>query len=102
MRRRPRILILISRAEIGGAQTYVAQLLPPLAERFDVVVAAYGPGPLIDAARAARVRFVPRPRGRRHRRPGRALLGLLELVTRLGGERPDLLHVNSPKAAALG
>ena len=36
----PRILILITLAEVGGAQTYVAQLLPALAGHFDVVVAA--------------------------------------------------------------
>jgi glycosyltransferase involved in cell wall biosynthesis len=102
MRGRPRILILITLAEIGGAQTYVAQLLPPLAERFDVVVAAYGPGPLIDAAREAGVRYVPLRHVRRDLQPGRDLLGLLELVTLLRRERPDLLHVNSSKAAALG
>jgi glycosyltransferase involved in cell wall biosynthesis len=102
MRGRPRILILITLAEIGGAQTYVAQLLPALAERFEVLVAAYGPGPLVDAARESGARYVPLRHVRRDLQPGRDLLGLLELVTLLRRERPDLLHVNSSKAAALG
>ncbi|MGZ8635202.1 MAG: glycosyltransferase family 4 protein [Solirubrobacteraceae bacterium] len=99
---RPRILILITLAEVGGAQTYVAQLLPALAGQFDVVVAAYGPGPLRDAARAAGVRFVPLRHVRRDPHPLRDVLGLLELVALLRRERPDVVHVNSSKAAALG
>ena len=53
--RRPRVLVLITLAEVGGAQTYVATLLPALAERFDVVVAAHGPGPVRAAAAVASV-----------------------------------------------
>ena len=37
---RPRVLILITLAEVGGAQTYVTTLVPALAERYDVTVAA--------------------------------------------------------------
>ena len=48
------------------------------------------------------MRFVPLRHVRRDLQPGRDLLGLLELVTLLRRERPDLLHVNSSKAAALG
>ena len=77
----PRILILITLAEVGGAQTYVAQLLPALAERYDVVVAAHGPGPLRDATRDAGARFVAAPPRAARSAPGAATsLGLLELV----------------------
>ena len=100
---RPRILILITLAEIGGAQTYVAQLLPALAERFDVVVAAHGPGPLRDAARDRRRALRRRSATSGARSiPCRDLLGLLELVALMRRERPDIVHVNSSKAAALG
>ena len=51
MERMPRVLILITLAEPGGAQTYVAHLLPALAPRCEVVVAAYGDGPLRDRQR---------------------------------------------------
>ena len=102
MRTRPRILILITLAEVGGAQTYVAQLLPALAEHYEVVVAAHGPGPLRDAARDAGARFVALRHVRRDLHPLHDLRGLLELVALLRRERPDLVHANSSKAGALG
>jgi glycosyltransferase involved in cell wall biosynthesis len=98
----PRVLILITLAEPGGAQTYVANLLPALATRCEVVVGAYGEGPLRDAARDAGVRFVALRHVRRPLHPGRDLLGLFELVELMRRERPDLVHVNSSKAGVLG
>ena len=55
MSHKPRLLILITLAEAGGAQTAVSSLLPGLTGEFDVTVAAHGSGPLRDAARAAGV-----------------------------------------------
>ena len=102
MVRPPRILLLITLADTGGAQTYVAALLPALAGRFDVTVAAHGDGPLRDTALAAGVRFHSLRHVRRDLRPGRDLLGLLELVALMRRERPDILHANSSKAGVLG
>jgi glycosyltransferase involved in cell wall biosynthesis len=98
----PRILILITLAETGGAQTYVASLLPALAPRSEVVIAAHGEGPLVDAAGATGMRFVPLRHVRRPLHPFRDLLGLLELVALIRRERPDIVHVNSSKAGVLG
>ena len=67
-----------------------------------MVVAAYGPGPLVNAAREAGARYVPLRQVRRDLHPGRDLLGLIELIALLRRERPELIHVNSSKAAALG
>ena len=89
-------------AETGGAQTYVATLLPMLVERFDVAVAAHGPGPLRDAARAAGVRFIELQHVRRPLSVWRDPLGLLELVRVVRRERPHIVHANSAKAGALG
>src|SRR5215208_420451 len=47
---RPRLAFVITLAEHGGAQTYLSLLLPAVAGRFDVTVAAHGRGPLSDAA----------------------------------------------------
>jgi hypothetical protein len=63
---RKRLLIAITLAETGGAQSCVAQLLPAVSEHYDVVVAAHGPGPLEAAAREAGAEFV---RLRHVRRP---------------------------------
>lgn len=101
-RPRPRILILITLAEVGGAQTYVAELLPGLVDEFDVVVAAHGDGPLVDATRAAGARFVPLHSLRRPVHPVHDLAGLLELVRLFRSERPDIVHANSSKAGVVG
>jgi glycosyltransferase involved in cell wall biosynthesis len=93
---------LITLAEVGGAQSYVASLLPALASRFDVVVAAHGAGPLRDAAATPGVRYVPLEHVRRRINPWRDLAGLYELVRLLRRERPDILHANSSKAGVLG
>lgn len=98
---RPRVLIVITLAERGGAQTYVASLLPALSERFDVMVAAHGPGPLRDAALAARASYRPLDHVRRPLSPWHDLLGFLELVALMRRERPHIVHANSSKAGVL-
>jgi glycosyltransferase involved in cell wall biosynthesis len=100
--RRPRALLLITLAEVGGAQAYVASLLPVLAARFDVVVAAHGRGPLRAAAADAGVRFVGLEHVRRPINPWRDVAGFVELVRLMRRERPDILHASSSKAGVLG
>jgi glycosyltransferase involved in cell wall biosynthesis len=95
-------VFLVTLAETGGAQTYVASLLPALVETFDVAVAAHGDGPLREASQSAGARFVSLRHVRRPVRPWRDLLGLLELLRLLRQEHPHLVHVNSAKAAVLG
>lgn len=73
-----------------------------LVRRFDVAVAAHGRGPLRDAVRAAGARFLELEHVRRPLSPWRDLLGLLELAALVRRERPQIVHVNSAKAAALG
>ena len=98
---RKRLLIAITLAETGGAQSYVAQLLPAVTKRYDVVVAAHGPGPLEAAAAEAGAQFV---RLRHVRRPigPRDLAGLWELVRLFRRVRPDVVHLNSSKMGSLG
>jgi glycosyltransferase involved in cell wall biosynthesis len=101
-RRRPRVLLVVTLAEVGGAQRYVASLLPALVPRFDVTVAAHGPGPLSEATEAAGARFQPLRDVRRAVNPWRDAAGLVELVRLVRRERPDILHVGSSKAGVLG
>jgi glycosyltransferase involved in cell wall biosynthesis len=100
--RRPRLLILITLAEVGGAQSHVAALLPALTGSFDVVVAAHGPGPLRDAAHEAGARFVSLRHVRRALHPWHDALGLLEVVRLVRRFRPDIVHTHSSKAGILG
>ncbi len=94
--------MLVTLAEVGGAQSYVASLLPALVARFDVTVAAHGDGPLRSAAEEAGAHFVPLKNVRREVNPLRDLAGLFELIRLLRRERPDILHANSSKAGVLG
>jgi glycosyltransferase involved in cell wall biosynthesis len=100
--RKPRLLIIVTLAEVGGAQTYVARLLPALVDRFDVTVAAHGPGPLRAAAAEAGARFTALRHVRRPVSLWRDLLGLLELIRICRRERPDIVHSNSSKGGLLG
>ena len=96
------MLLVITLAEVGGAQSYVAALLPALAAEFDVAVAAYGEGPLREAAVEAGVRFVPLKHVRRPIQPARDLAGLVELVRLFRREQPAIVHASSSKAGILG
>ncbi len=100
--RNPRLLLVITLAERGGAQSYVASLLPAVAERYDTTVAAHGHGPLSDAASAAGVEFVSLRHVRRALNPWRDVLGLVELLALICRRRPDILHASSSKAGILG
>lgn len=96
---RPKLIVAITLAEVGGAQAYVMALLPALVERFDVVVAAYGPGPLRQAAERAGARYVELHWVRRSIGPA-DLLGLWELARLFHGA--DAVMLNSSKVGLLG
>jgi glycosyltransferase involved in cell wall biosynthesis len=102
MRERLRLLLVITLAEAGGAQTSIARLLPAVAARYDVVVAAHGPGPLVTAAEEAGARYVPLAHLRREISPWHDLRGLAELVALCRRERPQIVHANCSKGGLLG
>ena len=56
---RPCLLYVVTLAEVGGAQSYVRDLLPAMREHYDVTVAAHGEGPLRSAAAELGITFVP-------------------------------------------
>ena len=96
------MLLVITLAEVGGAQSYVAALLPALAERYEVVLAAHGEGPLLDVAARVGARFVPLEHVRRPINPFHDLAGLVELGRLMRRERPWIVHASSSKAGVLG
>lgn len=99
--RRPRLLLLVTLAEVGGAQTYVRQLADAARDDFDVTVAAWGPGPLRPDVEARGASYVAL-RNVRRELGWRDALGLLELVRLCRRLRPDIVHANSSKAGILG
>ena len=101
MNARPRIVLLVTLAETGGAQTYVNELVKGLAGEYDVIVAAHGPGFLRDSAVAAGADFVALRHVRRPVAP-RDLLGVVELTLLLRRLQPQIVHASSSKAGVLG
>lgn len=100
-RARPRVVIVITLAGVGGAQSYVAALLEALTERYELVVAAHGRGPLSEAVERAGARYEELRWMRRSLGPW-DLAGVLELVALFRRERPEIAHLNSSKAGILG
>ena len=98
-----RLLHVITRLELGGAQQNTLATCRGLAARGHEVVLAYGPGGMLDAeVEGAAYRAVPLEALRREIHPlhdARALLALTRLVRDL---QPDVLHDHSSKAGVLG
>ena len=92
---KPRLLMLITLSELGGAQTAVALLLPGLVGEFEVTLAAQGSGPLRDAAEAAGVRYVELSHVRRPIDPWHDALALVELIRLCRRIRPEIVHAHS-------
>ncbi|SOY88820.1 glycosyltransferase family 4 protein [Cupriavidus taiwanensis] len=99
---RPRIAYLITNAEIGGAQSHVADLLRSTAGKADTVLLAGGEGPLFEIAARTGAQTIRLTRLDNALSPWRAIHALRELVGALKQTAPDLIHAHSAKAGALG
>lgn len=93
----PRVLIVSSHAQRGGAESYVLRLMAGLGARIRPTVVALEEGPLGDDVREAGVECVAIPTGRRLGIAGGARR-LRRIVRR---SRPDVVHANGVKAAAV-
>lgn len=97
------MLYLITKSNFGGAQRYVFDLATHIPrERFEPVVAAGSEGPLLEKLRQAGVRIVTLPSLTRDVSIFADLHSFFAVVRLLKRERPDVLHLNSSKAAGLG
>ena len=95
------ILYLITRAEIGGAQVHVLDLLTNLPSGFKAVVATGEAGFLCDqaAGRGISVRHVPDLVQKMH--PIKDLKALVSIVRLIRDESPVLVHAHTSKAGLL-
>lgn len=99
---RPRIAYVITNSEIGGAQTHVADLLHALQDRVDATLLSGGDGPLLSVAQSLGVPAVRLTLLDNALSPLRAVTTLRQLMAALREAAPDLVHVHSAKAGALG
>src|ERR1700722_1809647 len=100
---RTKVLFLITKGFWGGAQQYVFDLATHLpAQSFDVAVAYGTPGKLSDDLTKAGVRTLQVPSLGRDVAFVSDIKSFFEIVRLLQAQRPDVLHLNSSKAAAFG
>ena len=100
---RKKVLFLITKATWGGAQRYVYDLathLPP--GRYSVAVAYGEAGALSQKLREKKIALHALPSLGRDVALVSDVGSFFQILALVRGERPDVLHVNSSKAAALG
>lgn len=97
-----KILQVITQSELGGAQTVVVQLANSLSKEHDVVLAAgQGDGKMWDMVDERVVRESC-PHLQRAISPKNDLLASIELHRLYKKYKPDIIHLHSSKAGALG
>jgi len=100
---RKKILFLITKATWGGAQRYVYDIATHLPhERFEPVVAFGESGKLAKMLSEAKVKTHKLPSLGRDVAIISDVRSFLEILRTIRKTRPDVIHLNSSKAAALG
>lgn len=98
-----KVLYLITKSNWGGAQRYVYDLVTNLDRtQFEPIVAAGGDGTLIDMLHHAGIRTISIASLGRDIDTKKEVGLVIELWRILRTEKPDILHLNSSKAGALG
>jgi glycosyltransferase involved in cell wall biosynthesis len=98
----PRLLVIVTLAEAGGAQTFAATLVAGLRERYTVEVAAHGPdGALAEACAGLEVPFHHVRHLVRDPHPYHDLAAVRELRSLAHRLAPDVVQINSSKAGVL-
>jgi len=101
--KRKKVLFLITKSNFGGAQRYVYDLATTLdTDKFEIVVALGGNGPLTTLLEHAGIRTIHIKSLVRDVSLKNELRFSLELWRIIRSERPQILHVNSSKAGAVG
>jgi glycosyltransferase involved in cell wall biosynthesis len=97
-----KILYIVTKGTWGGAQRYVYDLATSLPEDSIPVVVAGSEGRLTEKLRARHIRVIPVSLLRRDVFFLRELGALFSIVRIIRAEKPDVVHLNSSKAGALG
>lgn len=100
-RTRPHLMLVITKAERGGAQTHVLELLR-LRDHAQITVVAGDDGFLLEEARALGLETVVIPDLIAPLDPIHDLRALVALTRLFRQRQPDLVHLHSSKAGLLG
>jgi glycosyltransferase involved in cell wall biosynthesis len=99
---RMHVLYLITRAEMGGSQTHLVELLRGFQHEFRLSVATGEEGFLTDYARNLGIETFVLPNLVQPLEPLKDTKALADIVRLLKDSKPDLLHCHTSKAGILG
>ena len=97
-----KILFVITKSNWGGAQRYVFDMATGLAQNYDVSVALGGEGRLADMLRGQNISVIQIPHLQRDISIKEEWRAARELFKIFRSVRPDIVHLNSSKAAGIG
>jgi glycosyltransferase involved in cell wall biosynthesis len=97
-----KILYLITRAERGGGQVHLVDLLRGYRGRFELSVAVGETGYLTDECASLGVPFYILPSLVQPVQPRKDLAALFETISLLRNAKPDLIHAHTSKAGLIG
>jgi glycosyltransferase involved in cell wall biosynthesis len=97
-----KVLFLITRAELGGAQTHVVDLLRGLRSEMDLEVGTGERGYLTETAGQLGIPCHIVPDLVQPMRPWQDLRALRNCVRLIRGVRPDIVHTHTSKAGVIG
>ncbi len=97
-----RVLYIITRAEYGGGQVHVLDLMRGLRDRMEVALATGEDGYLMCEARALGVPAFVVPNLVHPVRPAQDARAVREMLALIDAVRPDLVHAHTSKAGIVG
>jgi len=100
--RKSKILYIITKSNWGGAQRYVFDLSLNSKDKFEVVVALGGEGPLKKRLEKEGVRVIKIKKMERDVSARKEFLSFFDILSVIVREKPDVIHLNSSKAGGLG
>lgn len=101
--KKKKVLYIITKSNWGGAQRHVFDLAINIQkDKYDVVVAAGGNGPLHEKLKAVGIKTIPIGVLQRDTNVLKDSSSLLAIFRVIKSEKPDILHLHSPKAGGLG
>ncbi len=98
-----KVLFVITKGNFGGAQKYVFDLATSIPkDRFEIVVAMGEGGKLGEKLNEKDIRTIQIGNLKRDMNIKNELTSFWQLLQIIRKERPDILHLNSPKAGGIG
>lgn len=102
MTNKRKILYIITKSNWGGAQRYVFDLAKSLKDECEITVASGGNGILFDKLKSEGIKTISIPYLERDIKIWNEPKVILEMFKIIKNEKPDVIHLNSPKAGLLG